>query len=358
MLRILDASEDARAWDAQLAKLQESLRDIYFGAEYVALHTFEAGSRALLAVFEEAGQVWLYPFIMRPVPMLRDCKLEDSWFDLETPYGYGGPLSASDDADFLRAAHRAFQNWCAQQRIVTEFVRLHPLLQNDRWLDPRVELVYDRATVSLNLAGISELEIGKLPINKMSRYMIRRALRSGVQVESLSIKDNFDEFMTLYKQTMARLAASEYYYFNDRYFAGLRELAHQKGWLLVAKRDGRWLAAALFLRGTKYLHYHLSGSTEDRQNGASNLLLYEAAVMGSRHGFSQLHLGGGSTSSAQDSLLEFKKSMGTDCHRFHIGKRIHDRDVYARLKEAWAKAYPSLVDGWGHRLQCYRVGTK
>jgi hypothetical protein len=357
MLRILDASEDASAWNAQLAKLHESLRDIYFGPHYAALHAFEIGSRALLMVFEASAQVWLYPFIIRPVPVLRDYELENTWFDLESPYGYGGPLSNSDDAHFLRAAHQAFENWCAEQRVVTEFVRLHPLLRNDHWLDPQVELVYDRSTVSLNLAGISQLEIGKLPISKMSRYMIRRAMQSDVQVESVSIKDNFDKFVTLYKETMARRGASELYYFNDRYFAGLRDLAEHNGWLLVAKREGRWLGAGLFLRGTKYLHYHLSASTEERQNGATNLLLYEAAAIGSRHGLSQLHLGGGRTSAAQDSLLEFKKSMATDCHSFQIGKRIHDREVYAMLKDAWAKAFPLLVDDLGHRLQCYRIGS-
>jgi hypothetical protein len=358
-IEILDAVGDARSWRGLLEKLAPGLRDIYFQPEYAALHRFREDTRALLFAFESAGQQWLYPFLLQPIKRIGEHELEESWFDIETPYGYGGPLTSTTDAEFLAAAHGAFTGWCLDEKVVAEFVRLHPLLRNESWVDPRMEVVYDRETVSLNLRGFDALGADELPFDKMTRYMLRRAEGLGISVEACPVEEYFDEFVRLYKLTMERLEADDYYYFSDDYFDGLRRLINDAGWLLAAQdENGELVAAALFLKGETRLHYHLSASDPSRRlPGATNKLIQQAAMLGSREGFEVLHLGGGITSAPDDSLLKFKRKMGKDAHAFYIGKRIHQPRVYESLREMWARAYPSLVQKYSGRLLCYRSGN-
>jgi hypothetical protein len=357
-IEILDAVADALEWRGLLEKLAPELRDIYFQPEYAALHRFHEGARALLFAYERAGQRWLYPFLLRPIEGVGEHVLEETWFDIETPYGYGGPLASTPDAGFLSAAHEAFTGWCVEAKVVAEFVRLHPLLRNERWVDPLMEVVYDRETVSLKLEGFDALGLDQLPFDKMARYMLRRAEGLGISVEACLVEEYFEEFVRLYRRTMERLQADDYYYFSEEYFAGLRRLMLEAGWLLAARQDGECVAAALFLKGERLLHYHLSASDPERRlPGATNKLIYNAAMLGSREGFEVLHLGGGISQASNDSLLKFKRKMATDAHAFYIGKRIHQPRVYALLRDLWAGAYPSLVQRYGRRLLCYRSGT-
>ena len=351
-IEILDASSDAEKWLRVLGRLPASMLDVYFWPEWVMLHRFEPGARAILFTYQRADELWVYPFLLQPVSHVGEHALEKIWYDIETAYGYGGPLASTEDADFLVEAHNAFAKWCQRQSVVAEFVRLHPLSQNQRWLDPQVELVCDRKTVSLSLAHLSSDD---LPFDKDTCYMLRRAERLGIHVKVYPTHNHFDRFMTIYMHMMDRLGADEYYNFNEDYFVGLRQLVHDAGWLLVAEQGEEWVAAAVFLRGSTWLHYHLSASDPDKRvPGANNQLLYIAAQIGSQHGLERLHLGGGLTRMPNDPLLRFKRSMATDSHSFYIGKRVHNPDVYAYLRELWEQRYPSLVPKYGHRVLCYR----
>jgi hypothetical protein len=357
-LRIFDAIADAAEWHRLLEALPPSMQDVYFYPEYVALHRFIAGTRALLFAYQRGdGACWLYPFLLQPIEGMKDRDSAPTvWFDIETPYGYGGPLANTDSAEFLAEAHTAFSAWCSEQKVVAEFIRLHPLLQNERWLDSEIEVIYDRETVSLALTNFNALSREALPFDKMARYMLRRAERAGVRVERREPRADFDKFVALYRETMRRLAADEYYFFDEEYFRGLRELVAESGWLLAATHDEEWVAAALFLKGTGYLHYHLSATKQEpRLPGATNLLLYTAAQMGSRFdSLTTLHLGGGTTSQLEDSLLKFKRSMGNQAHAFHIGKRVHHPAMYASLRATWERTFPTLVAEHGRKLLCYR----
>ena len=354
MQQILDAENDATIWRNVLALLPEQ-NDIYFQPGYVAIHA-GGDTRGRLFVFRQDEKIWANPFVIQPVRRVGDWVLSEEWVDIESPYGYSGPISNTDDYEFLSAAHAAFATWCRKNNVVAEFVRLHPLLQNQRWLDRQVEVVYDRVTVSLDLKQINSAAADRLPISKTSLYMVRRAERSGLEVQSASGEDAFLKFVSLYLNAMDRLGADNYYQFSETYFQGLRQLLETSGWLWAAVRDAAWSTAAVFLKGSRWAHYHLSASTPDRRDpGATNLLIAKAALVARDGGLERLHLGGGVTSDPKDPLLLFKQSMATDTHSFYIGKRIHDQDMYSKLKSAWERANPSLVERWGNRLLCYRL---
>ena len=95
--------------------------------------------------------------------------------------------------------------------------------------------------------------------------------------------------------------------------------------------EGAVVASALCLRGDRWLHYHL-GATADaaRDLGASNLLLYAAALWGQGQGLEEFHLGGGA--GGEDSLFAFKQRFSPEGRReFWVGKLVHDEEAYRRL---------------------------
>jgi hypothetical protein len=350
--QLLDSSSDVRQWKEALASLPTALQDVYFQNDYCELEVLGQAAEAKAFVFSQDSWIWFYPFLLNKIE-----SFEGDWFDIQSQYGYAGPLANTDDSKFLASAHTAFSDWCQESRVVAEFVRLHPLMENERWLDPQMEVVYDRATVSLDLTKSAESGIESL-MSKTARYMLRRAESGGLTVEIKTDGETFARFVELYLSTMDRLQADRYYYFNNLYFDGLSELIGRQGWLITVASQDETVGAALFLKGKEWLHYHLSASAPgQRYPGATNLLIRTAAELGREAGLTKLHLGGGGTSAVDDSLLAFKQSMATDQHGYKIGKRIHNSEVYRQLKSSWEEANPGLVEKFGRRLLCYRIGS-
>jgi len=355
-VKIFDAVKDVAAWNDILGLLPASLNDIYFRPEYCRLPTESSDSKTLLFVYFSDSNVWLHPFLLRPIPSIDGLDFGRQLFDIETAYGYGGPLSSTDETGFVHDAHEAFYQWLTQKQVIAEFVRFHPLLQNQKWAPSGTEIIYDRETVSLDLSSIHD---GEMPFDSKTKNMIRKSSNLGVHIVEGRPVEVVKEFITLYNKTMTRVGAEQYYLFGSGYFQQLAELSEQTGMLLIAEYSGKWIGASFFLKGTTMLHYHLSATDPDaRIPGITNQILYSAACYGKQRGLLKLHLGGGRTSVASDSLLKFKKTMGTDSHGFYIGRRIIDLERYTKIRLWWIKENPALLAKYGNRLLCYRYNQK
>jgi hypothetical protein len=87
--------------------------DPYYRPEFLAAAALAEDAEP--AVFCHDGV--LYPFLVRPLP--------DGRCDLTSAYGFAGPSAAGD----WRAAFRAA---CTERGVVSEFIRFHPVRQNQR----------------------------------------------------------------------------------------------------------------------------------------------------------------------------------------------------------------------------------
>ena len=290
----------AAEWDELLARL--GCADAYLLRAYVeASSVLDPGEPVLL---EHDGVVMAC--IVRAIP-------GSDLHDVTTPYGYGGPVG---NGDF----HQAYERWCGERNIVSTFIRYHPLFENYRGAP---HATYASPTVGWKLDG--DLLAG---MHGKHRNVVRKAQKAGVTVEAGT---GVAAFGSLYEETMQRQQAASYYFFPDEYWTRLAELGDP----LVrfdALSEGDVVASALCLRGDRWLHYHL-GATADsaRDLGASNLLLYAAALWGQAQGLEEFHLGGGA-GGKDDSLLAFKQRFSPEGRReFWVGKLIHDEDAYRRL---------------------------
>lgn len=323
-VRLLTTAD--RDWAGALDRVRS---DVYFRADYHRACEANGDGEARLFVAEDEGELFAYPILLRRVERVGRVPVSDEVYDVESAYGYTGPLATTDDRDFLDSCWKAFGGWSAERRVVAEFARLNPLLENERFVSQEHTVLHVRDSVLLRLdRPPDELWDGYPSVH---RNMVRRALREGLEARQLE-RSALPEFVRLYRETMDRASAAESYYFDDGYFEELGDRA-----ILFGVLHGvELVAAGLFLAGVDTVHYHLAGSTEEgRRFGAGNLVLHAAAEWGSAGGYRWLHLGGGRTGSPDDSLFRFKLSVSRIRRPVYVATRIHDAEAYAELCERW-----------------------
>jgi hypothetical protein len=233
--------------------------------------------------------------------------------DVVTPYGYGGPT-----ADGFWDAYEA---WAKERGAVTTFVRFHPLYGNQRGAPIHVDEL--APTVAWRVDADRDLLAG---LHFKHRNKVTKAEKAGATVGQ---HEGLGEFVPLYEDTMRRLDADDFYFFEPAYWERLAGLPLVR---FDAEIDGEVVASALCLATPPWLHYHLSGTTDaGRSTGSSALVLLEAARWAQANGYERFHLGGG-LGGREDSLHHFKARFDSGgLVPAAVGKAIHDEDAYRRL---------------------------
>lgn len=275
--------------------------------------------------YREGDAFWYHGFHLMPLPGVLG-------FDIQSPYGYGGPLANSEDPGFLERAWAAYVEAARAQGIAAEFIRFHPLAQNMRFYGGFVE--DDRATVWIDLTASDIL--GRYLTR--TRTAVRKAQKAGIRFRWAENEEIVGCFADFYRKGMAAISASRFYFFDDRYFAGIACIPGTR--LGVCSLDGEWLAAGLFLHDGDCVEYHLAASSQSgKRLSASNLLLHEVALSSQREGFSRLYLGGGTDQQSDNRLLFFKSGFSPLRSPFSVGTFQHDRALYEQLRQRWADLY-------------------
>lgn len=327
---------DTAEWQALLMRLSKT--DIYFLPEYHRAYELHGDGTACLFVAEKHHHVYIYPFLQRRIEKVGDHSLSVTLYDISSVYGYTGPLATTDEPRFLRQAQHEFYTWCAQNRIITEFIRFHPLLDNHTLADPHCEVQLNRHTIVLPLHPAEEpLWNGYQSVH---RNKVRKAWKNGLICRDISDRNGLNIFRQLYNQTMEALQARAYYNFPDIYYNMLLNIPGERVKIYAVFLDERPLAAGMFMHCNDTVHYHLSGSDiEARTYAPTNLMLHQVAVEAGQAGYQWLHLGGGRTAAPDDSLFTFKKQISNQTIPFYLGRRIIDHQLYQELCALWLNQY-------------------
>ncbi len=326
--------EQRDAWDAVVRSFSDF--DVYYLSGYLRGFQIHGDGEPLLLYYQghpktgDADVRGITAIMKRDIakdPHFEGRLEEQTVYDAVTPYGYGGWLIEGDGS--TQALFEAYEAWCRDQKIVSEFVRYHPVLNNQMQSDNAYDVQGLGGTIAMDL---SSPEVIWENITSKNRNMIRKAQKSGVNVYTARNTAVYEIFREIYNGTMDRDNASPYYYFAPDFYQSLLEDLPQNAQVFYAEVDGRVIAAAVMLAANGRLNYHLSGSLKEYGHLApTNLILYEAALWGSANGCRTFHLGGG-VGSGEDGLYKFKKSFyrGEPC-RFHIGRKIYLQEEYQML---------------------------
>jgi hypothetical protein len=314
--------------------------DIYFRPEYLRVsETLGDGKTVALVCNCDSLRV-LCPLMVRREPRVSDAF---------TPYGYGGLLllsSAPATSEGVFRILECIRQWCNSERLVCCVLRMHPLLA-DRFclsgLNNANFIVRKHGeTIALDLTQWNTIHqrIATLKKGRISDLSSARKSLSAIIVDELDgVRECLPIFRDIYEQTMQRLQASAFYRFPESYYAGLVEKMGIHLMLALARFQNRFVGGSLFFYDSKFLHYHLSGTTmEGLKLKAPTLLVNQAADWARTRGCQWLHLGGGNH--FKDGLYNFKASFGGAVFPYTYVTIIADHRRYNTLIERAEAIWP------------------
>jgi hypothetical protein len=324
-----DNIDERNKWQAIASSFKDI--DIFYYPNYLKIFELHGDGKPYLFVYySSAEDMVIYPFLKRNLKEIIQLDgIMGNTFDITSPYGYGGYLR-NTGAPNMEEVYAYFHNYCVENKIISEFVRFHPLIQNHTYFPHKEDIYYSRDTVVMDLSkNNDEIWMG---LKSSCRRAIRKARNNTIDI---MIDDKFeylDIFYDIYTETMQRLGAHEYYFFKKQWFHDLVTLLNENVYLMHAVYNREIISSGIFLFNQKYSNYYLGGSRKETQHlRPNNLLLYEAALQAKLRGCKYFQLGGGYE--LDDSLMQFKLTFSNLRPKYYIAKIIHLPDYYDYICE-------------------------
>jgi len=256
-----------------------------------------------------------------------------NYFDLITPYGYGGPLivTKTNDEDEIKKSLLKFKqeyyNYCISEKYVCEFIRFHPIFGNHKYFNYifNVEYITDTVVADLN----RDIDTIFKSLRKGQRYNINKTIKEGctISLTSNPKEEDIDDFMECYVEMLKRNKSQKKYYFTKEFIKD--HFNYLDSILITAKYNNNCIGASIFIKGSNIMYYHLSGSFKIKGIYPNDLIIWEAIKYAKQNNFKYLFLGGGRGSN--DSLFKFKAGFSSEFKPFYVGKIIFDEDIYKKL---------------------------
>lgn len=343
MLSIITLDESDK-WDSIVKSFRNY--DVYYLSGYTKAFKLHGDGEPTLIYYHDEEIRAINVLMIRDIA--EDKRFKDkietkSLFDVTTPYGYGGfIIEGIPNESNIKRLNEEYSDYCRSKNIISEFVRFHPVLKNSKINSEIYEVIDLGKTITMDL--ISKKQIWN-DLSSKNRNVIRKAIKSGVEIYWGRSPELIDEFIPLYNATMNKDDATDYYYFNKEFYKSVLEDLRYNNLIFYALYDQKIISMSMILFSNGNMHYHLSASDREYQSlSATNLLLYEAACWGCENGYKSFHLGGG-LGSKEDSLFKFKKAFNKNPKTyFSIGKKIFDQEKYKYLSSINCELKNSLKE--------------
>jgi len=114
------------------ARLDPALQAPSLHPDYVCADALrDPNLRPDFFVFQDGGEVCYHSVHLSQAP-------GTELYDAQSHYGYGGPVASTPHEAFLSEAWSAYRTWYKERRVLAEFIRFHPLLENWRFYEGEV----------------------------------------------------------------------------------------------------------------------------------------------------------------------------------------------------------------------------
>lgn len=296
--------------------------DIYHSIEWLLLNKDLQEGEIHCIFLEDGKNCAFFPLIKRNIK-------NTAYFDLITPYGYGGlAFKKTTDSDFKEKVFEELKKYLSTTNCISVFLRLHPLL--NKVVVAGGAIFENGTTLAIQLDNSYPDIYSKY--SSGHKYDLKKSKKN----ENICIVDDadffyFDDFIEIYLETMRYLDASGFYFFDQKYFYKMKKLLAEKLKLVVVKLNEQIIGASLFMLENGIIQYHLSGTTiEGRKYQPSKLILDYIVHWGALQGYTFLHLGGG-VGGQKDALYKFKKGFSADDYSFYTVRMITNNNIYRTL---------------------------
>lgn len=323
MLSIISVDESEK-WDCLVRSFKNY--DVCYLSGYAKAFQINGGEEPLLLFFQNGNTKAINVVMKRDIAMsdyFRDKLKKDTWFDLSTPYGYGGFwVEGEDDKSF----EMEYEKYCREMGYISEFVRFHLFGGYESIFNGLVESHTKNVVRSLDL-GLDDM---LMDFEHKVRKNLKKANKAGLEIEIDENGKRMKEFLNIYYGTMDRNNAKSNFFFPESFFKNINKMIGNFVYVHVLLEE-KVISSELVLYGTENCYSFLGGTISDyfylRPN---DFLKFEVIRWAKEKGLKRFILGGGY--GEDDGIYRYKKSFAPNgLYNFHIGKRIFDEEMYNYL---------------------------
>ncbi len=318
--------ESEKEWNEIVHSFEEY--DVFYMAEYSKAFMNEApqNGEPVLLLYENNEERAINVVFRRDIslsPKLIGKLEEKKYYDLITPYGYGGFYGNINSWDELNKTYAAY---CKKNGYVCEFVRFNLFTDYHRHYDGEVESRTRNVVRSLE-QPIDEIW---MDFKQKVRKNVKKANSEGLSIIIESTEEHLEDFLSIYYSTMDRTEAEKEYYFSKRFFEEIDKMKNNIMYFHVVYK-GKIISTELVLYGNKNCYSYLGGTDRDYFDVRPNdYLKFEIIKWAKEKGLTNFVLGGGY--GADDGIFQYKSSLAPNgiCD-FYIGRRVFDQQNYDKL---------------------------
>jgi serine/alanine adding enzyme len=330
---VLYTTDDWSSWRSTLP-IQES---VFGSVEFATIVQRYRGQKAALYVLQDRNSLIAYPFFFRSIrsPFFGP-ELDGHLSDTVSPE-FTGPIAPGGSLQsFANEFPRRFSTFASNQRIVTEFIHLHP------WKAFTVALLRECLQFNREIAYVDltwpEQQLWRTSFSHACRKNINRSQREHVRVFEAQTMGDIRDFHRLYTQTMNSRNALKHYYYSLDYFSAIFEQLRGSARFVLAEYKNQMVAGTLYLHDRDDVYSYLGGADMNFQHvRPTNAVIYDTILWGKQEGKRRLILGGGYL--PNDGIFRFKSSFSPERARFFVYKRVHLPEQYAALCRYWSRTY-------------------
>lgn len=311
-------------------------KTIYHHPQYLLAEEKAEENNTYLYIYEEGENFAILPSVKRKINYIKIyMDLEEIYYDLKTPHEYSGIIANKYDVDMILAFYREFDVFCRNNHIVFSFIRFNPY--SDEHMGAHgytIRKSDEQIWIDGGMGNISE------GFSKSARRNVNNALKHGFTCAEIEKNaENLQVFMEMYVESMDRLSARKFFYFNEAYFQALINNDFTRLYF-VYDEEKNVLAASIVLLDefNKRAYYHLSCRNAAGRD-VMELLIASFADMLKEKGYTCIHLGGGA-----EGLKEFKARFSDKRVDYFIGWKIFDKELYKYLCDIFCTAFPEMSE--------------
>jgi hypothetical protein len=322
-LSTINITEDGK-WDAIVKSFKNY--DVNYLSNYVKAFKLHGDGEPLLFYYDDGSTRAMNVVMKRDIACAKPFKGKlpiNTYFDLSTPYGYGGFLIEGRNYD---AVNKAYDFYCREQEFASEFVRFHLFNEYQSWFSGSSE------THTRNVVRTLELSLDEMLMDFEHRFRksLKKANKAKLDVEIDYSGKRLENFLEIYYGTMDRNNAQDNFFFSEEFFKELNKMNDNYVYVHVLF-EGIIISTELVLYGQENCYSFLGGTNRAYFNLQANTFLkYEIIKWAKEKGLKRFVLGGGY--GEDDGIFKYKKSLAPNgIQDFFIGKKIFDKDKYNEL---------------------------
>jgi len=324
-LQVIKGNEEQK-WDEIVRSFK--IYDVNYLSGYAKAFELIGEGEPLLFYFDDGRTKAVNVVFKRDIALAEPFKEKlplETWFDLSTPYGYGGFWIEGEN---YKTVNDTYEAYCKDNGFVSEFVRFNLFSGYQPYFTGLSETHMHNVVRNLDIS----LEDMLMDFENNVRRSIKKANKAGLRAEIDLMGKRLDDFLEIYYGTMERTGAKKSFFFPKVFFQKINEMEGNYFYIHVFYKE-KVISTSLYLHETETCYAFLGGTNKDYFDLQPNYYLdYEAFKWAKNKGLKRIVLGGGYGNN--DGIYRYKKSFAPNglCD-FYIGKKIYDEEKYRKLVE-------------------------